>query len=366
MTTFREFREKVPITQVAESLGYEVNLQKGKRRLEYKHPDGDTVIISNPHDCARQLYFNRDGSVDRGSVIDFVANRLPRFNEVYQSQAEGINKVLARLAHEPQPVKPSFAPPPPKAFTASRYAPQPVTLERLHYLTKARGLSPETVEKFLPFLRLVKDTAKAPDKSYANIAFPLTKAGSTEVVGYDLRNYGFKSVAAASDRRSGSWIADFAGAPARTRNVYFGENPIDIMSFYQLKRKEIDLASSVFISFGGGISRQQVKLALEQWPLAAKHTLFDNDYQGRVYDIVLASAISGRETSFKKQSDSLLFNVSGRLFELPVPKLSLSAFERESGVRSGLHVHKARGMKDFNDMLHPSLSPPKPVFTARR
>jgi len=357
--TFKEYREKVPIMQAAEALGYVVDLSKGRRSLEYKHPDGDTVIISNPRDPGRQTYFNRDGSTDRGSVIDFVAGRLNRFNESYASEAEGINKVLARLSSEPQAYKPAFISPPAKPFVESRYTPQPLSISKLHYLTRERGLSRETVEKFLPFIRLVKVTAKDPDKAYANIAFPLTKPGADAVIGYDLRNYGFRSVAAGSDRQNGMWIADFVGNPSRTKHLLFAESPIDAMSFYQLKRRELDLESAAFVSFGGGISKNQIRLSLERWPKSAKHTLFDNDYQGRVYDIVLATAIAGKESSFRKEPDSLLFKVGKKKFEIPVSKLSLNSFEQESGIRSGLHAHKARGVKDFNDIIHPSTSSKK-------
>lgn len=359
MTTFKEYRQRVPIMQVAESLGYAVNPRKGRSRLEYKHPDGDTVIINNPNEPARQLYFNRDGSTDRGSVVDFVANRLGRFGESYHSETEGVNKVLSRLASEPQTFKPAFTPPAPKPFDAARYEQLPVSAGRLHYLIKERGLDRETVEKFLPFIQLVKDTARDPEKAYANIAFPLTKPGSDAIVGYDLRNYGFKSVAAGSDRKSGMWVADFAREPARTQNVFFGENPIDIMSFYQLRRREIDMGTAAFVSFGGGISRNQISLALGHWPQAGKNTLFDNDYQGRVYDIVLATAISGKEIAFRKEPDSLHFTSNDRKFEIPVSKLSLNAFQQASGIRSGLHAHKARGHKDFNDIIHPSNAPSK-------
>lgn len=345
--------------QVAESLGYIADMRKGRSRLEYRHPDGDTVIINNPQEPARQMYFNRDGSIDRGSVIDFVASRLGRFSESYQSEAEGVNKVLSRFASEPQTYKPSFTPPEPKTFVAARYEQLPVSVGGLHYLIKERGIDRETVERFLPFIQMVKDTGRAPAKSYANIAFPLTRPGSEAVVGYDLRNYGFKSVASGSDRQHGMWIADFVKKPVCTRNVFFGENPIDIMSFYQLKRKQLDLESAAFVSFGGGISRNQVRLALEHWPQAAKHTLFDNDYQGRVYDIVLASAISGKETAFRKEADGLIFTANDKKFEIPVSKLSLRAFEHASGIKSGLHAHKAKGVKDFNDIIHPDNAPKK-------
>jgi hypothetical protein len=126
------------------------------------------------------------------------------------------------------------------------------------------------------------------------------------------------------------------------------------MSFYQLRRREIDMDAAAFVSFGGGITRNQIRLALDRWQQAEKNTLFDNDYQGRVYDIMLAASIAGKEVSFRKEADSLRFTVNNKEFEIPVSRLSLKAFERESGIRSGLHVHKARGAKDFNDIIHPA------------
>jgi hypothetical protein len=99
---FRTARGQVSIVQVAEYLGYTYNKSKGKIRPQYEHPNGDKVIISNPDDNNRQVYFNRDGSNDKGSVIDFIKNRLRDFNNIsYQKDMDGVNQVLKQFVNEP-------------------------------------------------------------------------------------------------------------------------------------------------------------------------------------------------------------------------------------------------------------------------
>ena len=358
--TFQDYREQISIIAVAESIGYKVDLQKGRAVLEFKHPDGDTVLI----DPAKKLYFNRNGTNDRGDLIEFVKHRLNRFNVSYQNDINGINKVLQLYANEPQRFKLDYIPPQPKAFDSSRYQVASPSVFKLHYLIQERGLDPEIIKRFLPFINLVTDTEKIKGRPYENIGFPLTRPGNNEVVGWDLRNYGFKGVAPGSDRRNGMWIADFVGTPVRTRNVFFGENPIDLMSFYQLNKHRLDVDNAAFVSFGGGIAKSQLQGALQHWAGVKIHTAFDNDYQGKMYDIAMAVQASGKAITLpQKKDDSLLFQVDGNSFELPVAKISLAAFEKASGIRSGVTVHKALGenkgisFKDFNDIIHPKNSP---------
>ncbi len=353
---FQEYKERIPITTVAESLGYQVNLKKGRNPLEFKHPDGDTVLI----DPAKALYYNRNGTNDRGDVIAFVKNRLTRFNVSFQNEIVGINKVLQSYANETPVASVKYSETGSKNFDHSRYEVAKSSLFKLHYLSQERGLDSETIKHFAPFINLVKDTSQATGRPYENIGFPLTKPGNETVVGWDLRNYGFKGVAAGSDRQNGMWIADFAGKPERTLNVFFGENPIDLMSFYQLYKNKLDVDSAAFISFGGGIAKNQMKAALTYWSEAKKHTVFDNDYQGKMYDIAMAVHVSNKNIPLpEKKADSLLFKLPGKDFELALNKISLKAFESASGIRSGITVHKATGksngisFKDFNDIIHP-------------
>lgn len=361
--TFQEYKEQIPITTVAESLGYQVNLKKGRNPLEFKHPDGDTVLI-NP---AKGLYYNRDGTNDRGDLIAFIKNRITRFNVSFEHEISGINKVLQSYTNEPQRIVNNYTTLEIKSFDSSRYEVAKASVFKLHYLSQERGLSPETIKHFAPFINLVKDHNQGSGRPYENIGFPLTKPGNDAVIGWDLRNYGFKGVAAGSDRQNGMWVADFAGRPERTLNVFYGENPIDLMSFYQLYKNKLDLDNAAFVSFGGGIAKSQMKAALEYWPEAKKHTVFDNDFQGKMYDIAMAVHVSNKNVPLpEKKPDSLLFTLPGKEFEIPIDKISLKAFETASGIRSGITVHKATGQsngipfKDFNDIIHPK-NAPQPV-----
>jgi len=359
---FRDYRENIPITSVAESLGYQVDLQKGRKTLEFKHPDGDTVLV----DPAKKLYYNRDGTTDRGDIIEFVKNRLSRFNVSYENPINGVNKVLQTYANEPQRVSVNYNAPALKEFDASRYEATKASVFKLHYLIQERGLDIDTVKRFAPFIHLVKDTQKATGRPYENIGFPLTKPGEEKIIGWDLRNYGFKGVAAGSDRQNAVWIADFVGKPERTKNVFFGENPIDLMSFYQLNKHKLDVDNAAFVSFGGGIAKSQMQGALQYWAESKKHTAFDNDYQGKMYDIALAIHAIGKQVPLpQKLNDTLLFKVESKSFEIPVDKISLDAFQKASGIRSNVVVHKAIGasaagiaFKDFNDIIHPKNNQP--------
>ena len=99
---FRTARGQVSIVQIAEYLGYIHNTSKGKIRLQYEHPNGDKVIISNPDDNNRQVYFNPDGSNDKGSVFDFIKNRLSDFKNIsYRKDMDGVIQVLEQFINEP-------------------------------------------------------------------------------------------------------------------------------------------------------------------------------------------------------------------------------------------------------------------------
>ena len=109
---FRTARGQVSIVQIAEYLGYIYNKSKGKIRPQYEHPNGDKVIISNPDDNNRQVYFNRDGSNDKGSVIDFIRMRLSDFRNIsYQKDMDGVNQVLKQFTNEPIVAPPQYQAP---------------------------------------------------------------------------------------------------------------------------------------------------------------------------------------------------------------------------------------------------------------
>ncbi|MDZ7604399.1 MAG: hypothetical protein U5K79_02170 [Cyclobacteriaceae bacterium] len=72
--SFQYLKENVPIVKVVEALGYTYNRKKGRHPLQYEHPDGDKVIISNKVHPAYQVYFTRHNYTDHGTVVDFVSS----------------------------------------------------------------------------------------------------------------------------------------------------------------------------------------------------------------------------------------------------------------------------------------------------
>ena len=96
--SFQQARQNLSIIQVAEKLGYAYNKAKGQNKPQFEHPNGDKIIISFPNDSSQQVYFNRNGSDDKGSVIDFIKNRLSQFSGLsYQKDMDGVNQVLKQF-----------------------------------------------------------------------------------------------------------------------------------------------------------------------------------------------------------------------------------------------------------------------------
>ena len=96
--------------------------------------------------------------------------------------------------------------------------------------------------------------------------------------------------------------------------------------------------------------KNQVMNVLKAYLRAKLHTIFDNDFSGRMYDIYLASLKVNKEISIRKNKDSVQFELTNGTFSIPIDQISLARFERITGIRSGIRSHKSKG-KDFNEML---------------
>jgi hypothetical protein len=354
--SFEEYKERVSIVQVAEALGYELNKKAGRNPLEYKHPDQNTIVISNPK--GRQRYFTRHESENKGSVIDFVKHRLNMFNEYYHKEAEGINKVLASFAGEqsasPKKVQRTPVKADKKSFDKSEFTMVHPSIKDLIYLSDQRGLSENTLQTFLPFIRLVK--ANYYPAALVNIGFPYQipdhriRAKKEDWAGFELVNYLFKGHARGSDRANALWIADVSGLGTSARSAYVAESGIDAMSFYQLYRHKFPLDESAFLSTGGYVTDQQIRNLLQAYPKTMIHTVFDNDLNGHLYDIRTACMKENKNLGIHKEGNQLKFILDKQSIVLPENLVSLTNFKKESGLRPNIRVHKPKE-KDFNEML---------------
>ena len=344
MHSFEYYKDHVPIVQVAESLGYEFNRKAGRNPLEYKHPDHNTIVISNPK--GRQRYFTRHETENKGSVIDFVMHRLSMFNECYSSETEGINKVLASFAGVTftSPSKRQWLSEK-KAFNLNDFRLSTPESKDLLYLSNHRGINKATLETFIPHIQLVK----AKHKPTTDVGFPYKVPGRNEIVGFELVNYLFKGHARGSNKSEGLWMADLSGT-GFPPNVFIAESAIDAMSFYQLYKQKHQLDQAAFVSTGGYVTDRQLRNVIQNYSSSQIHTLFDNDISGHLYDIRAACMKANRNLSIHKDQNEFNFQLNNSSFSLPKEKVSLTNFRKESGLPSNIRVHKAKE-KDFNEML---------------
>ena len=358
MTTFDEYKAKVSIAQVAEALGFEYVKSKGKTQPVYERTDDkgnkEQIVIRNPNDYTNQHYFDRN--YKGGDVINFVKAHLSEFaNITGQSNNEyvKVNMVLSHFAEIPYTPKMETVQKAQehKEMDKSRYVEVTPTTSNLMYLTRERALDPATVEKFLPHITLLQDTASK--GNFTNVAFPYHKPGNDEVTNYEIRNHGFKGMAAGGDKESSVWIATNAENNKQVKNVIFFESAIDAMSFYELKKGYYKLAETAFVSVGGYVSQNQIKSVLNEFPNARISTAYDNDINGRLYDVLTYGVAIGKDIRVTKDDNAFNFKWDNKSIKIPQEELTLNKFKEESGLKQKFGtVFKAAGeAKDFNEQL---------------
>jgi hypothetical protein len=369
--TFDEFKRRVSIIQVATSLGYKFDRSKGLSQPSFVLTDqkgqiADRIYIKHPKDNGIQGYWRR-GQINKsssGDLISFVRENLNRFPEANNSRNEidGINKVLNSFAGNPisnEELQKRYTVSEriwePREFDVNRYNIIKGDTDYMMNFFNKRNISKETVETFLPFIYLIND--KESKYNYKNLAFPYRLPGSSEIVGFEIRGYNnFKSKAEGTDSTHGAWIADFSSNKDDISNIYYAECAYDIMAFYQINKNKINLDKSAFVSTGGSFSDQQFKGISEYYNLSKPTLCFDNDLNGKMYDI-RAVCLLNNKTLFTSidHENNIHFRLDNKEFTIKTEKLSLSSFLAESGIRKNnqLFLWKApKEDKDWNDVLN--------------
>jgi hypothetical protein len=317
------YKQNVSIIQLVESLGYTLNRSKGRYPKQYEHPNGDKVIIYDKAKSPSESYFTRNNYDDKGSVVDFVKNRLSMFNVHYNSEWEGVLKVLAEFSgdsFDQNITKQRVDLNANKArnnFNPNLFEVKQAKLKDLSYLRFERKLNKDTLSRFIPYIQ----TVRRKGKKFTNIGFSYHQPGIEQAKGYELVNFHFKGHASGSQRKSAVWMADLSSAPQLINQIYIAESAIDAMSFYQLNKHKYNFEQSVFISTGGNVLRNQVEQILKAFPKAKINTLFDNDFSGKMYDIFLAGIKSKRDLRITRESDSVVFHLEKGQFRLPIDQI---------------------------------------------
>lgn len=299
---FKTLKAKVGIDEVAYSLGYRIDKNKGLGRyIEMALPDGsDKIVIKNPQDKAQQLYFRHNGQKG-GDVVSFVLENLHRFPHRSDNRWAAVTEILADFSGTPVADRNQYMEghtlKGAQTFVPSRYEVHPLSHHPsvVEKIVSVRGISGATLQDFAKKVVLLKDLGNDKFDSY-NIAFPYTHPGSSEIVGYETRGFnGFKGKVAGTDSTTAAWIVDLSADknPLTKQHVFFCESAFDALAFYQMNRSQLDPESSVFVSIGGTFSDRQIRGIMQHYSNAVAVDCFDNDLAGRIYGIRLLCLLNG-------------------------------------------------------------------------
>jgi hypothetical protein len=275
LISYKEFRQRISIIDLALANGYVHDKRKGRRWPVLKNSNiDDTVIIINPNDSSNQGYFNPKDEVDKGTIVEFIKNRLSSvFPKPFQSDVKNINEVLYNSLKLEIPTSKELFPPCPRS-QFNTYGLEP--LNNLSWL-ETRGLSRDTVYAWEFSNRIFNQQVG----KYINTCFPYYDHKGA-IIACESRNSGYKMQSPGGDRSKGIW---YSNIPMTLRLVILTESPVDAFSYQQLKGGK----ESLYISFGGGIGKGQIETlkaiiaGLKKCPDFVILAGFDNDKQGEKY-----------------------------------------------------------------------------------
>ena len=322
--SFQEFRDQISIIELALHAGYEWQPKKGKTMPVLYHPGfDDHIVVKNPNNSANQVYFQTGSYSDRGTLINFVSNRLTscfnQFNNPNRSPAQCVNDVLKDyLGIIPEQKKTakkledyihqSFH----EVGTEKEFLLEHYKLSQLpaeNYLTQERYIHPDllTSPQFLGTISVqrvyfadgkpvsVTGSEQPPngERITETIAFPYIPGDNEAINGLELRTATFKSHASGSDRGHGIWISNRNDTP--TNRIVVGESAIDLLSYRQL---EINTGlhpqtDSRYASIGGSLSLDHLTTLSKFMDKSTQLVFgFDNDDKGARYSLTALAALS--------------------------------------------------------------------------
>ncbi|NDV83382.1 toprim domain-containing protein [Bacteroides sp. 51] len=362
LMTFDDFRSRISIAEIAESIGYWRNPNGGVSKPSYilgdKNNPQDEIVIYNIDNPAKQTYFNRKGT-DKGNLINFVETRLDSFSSYTNEKGlKGVNEVLNKYLNNPQQINRS------KLTTTNQTKAKDFNLnywnlrplpEGNSYLTNRRKLSPKTIDDFRSryFIYLA-----GPND---HVAFPYRTWPAMEIDNLEMRNYfpenmqNYKGFPSGGNRTTSSWLASFV-PDNQVTDIYFFESCIDAMSFYEINNftKETTCA---FASSGGTVTQNQITPLMRRFPNAKWHSCMDNDASGNIFDIGLAHYLEGKE--FKGYAHKLS-ETEGKVIHLSLGNekeitihedyFSSTKFLKENNINNLDIIKPGRG-KDWNELL---------------
>lgn len=308
--TFQTIKEQVELPELLTHFGYALkkgeNLGKGKWHVF----EGDDTLVVFKGRGNDWMYFNSQDDRDKGSVIDWMKNRVTSGRIVGIGQRPGrnvwqsVNDHFRAYLNLPAEQRPRLDLPPivetaPGEKFFSIYTKDCRPLENTAYLesrgiTKTTITNPQFAGRILNQLHTVQ-RAGMPAKTYVNTAFPAYHEG--RVVGLELKGEGFKGQASESQFSRSLWLSKLPeGRPAALLVV--SESAIDTLSYAQLHPGE----PALYASTAGMLTQNkifEIKRLLSTEQIPSIRAAFDNDTQGHHFDTRLLAGLASDQNPMK-------------------------------------------------------------------
>jgi hypothetical protein len=253
LKTFQDFRSQISIIELAISVGYKLSKSDGLKWPVLKDEvSGEKIIIVNPHSSSNQGYFNPNEPKDKGTLVNFVKNRLGSIfpYESSKSEISNVNTVLYSYQNLDIPEKSVYRSNVEKLiekYSSKEFKlPEVITEVKNPEYLYSRGLELQTLNN-TAFKGKIFNVRIG---EYDNIGFPYYDA-ENNIAGYEIRNNQYKHMVEGSKRSSAVWHSNI---PDKLDFVLLTESPIDALSYHQLKGKE----NTLYVAFAGAVGDDQI------------------------------------------------------------------------------------------------------------
>ena len=308
--TFQKIKEQVALPELLSHYGYALKkgevLGKGKWHVF----EGDDTLVVFQGRGGDWMYFNAQDERDKGSVIDWMKNRVGsgRISGITQPPDrnlwQAVNDCFRAYLNLPEGQQPHLELPPltetaPGEKFRSIYTKDCRPLENTAFL-KSRGITKSTIAnpqfagRILNQLHTVQRPGM-PAKTFVNTAFPAYHEG--RVVGLELKGEGFKGQAPESQFSRSLWLSKLPTDGPAT-HLLVTESALDTLSYAQLHPEE----KALYASTAGTLTQNkifEIKRLLVQERIPGIRAAFDNDTQGHHFDTRLLAGLASDQNPMK-------------------------------------------------------------------
>ena len=308
--TFQKIKEQVELPELLTHYGY--NLKKGEELGKGKWHvfEGDDTLVVFKGRGNDWMYFNSHDDRDKGSVIDWMKNRVNSGRIVGIAQQpdrnvwQTVNDHFRAYLNLPEDQRPKLELPPisqtaPGEKFHSIYTKDCRPLENTAFL-ESRGITKSTIDnpqfagRILNQLHTVQKEGM-PAKTFVNTAFPAYHEG--RVVGLELKGEGYKGQAPESEFSRSLWLSKLPeGRPAA--HMVVAESALDALSYAQMHPGE----KALYASTAGVLTQNKIfemKRLMGEERIPSIRAAFDNDTQGHHYDTRLLAGFASEQNSMK-------------------------------------------------------------------